>query len=168
MGKKYEITQKDAEEARKLMERKDLNPNIIMKLMVIALRGEGVKNSEIVKVTKLSANYVPMIVSAFIHKGFEDLLVDRRGGNNRRVTEWEEMKFLKSWRAKAEKGKIITTKEMWLDFQKRYGIKISLSAFHRLLKRNKWSKTQPRKRHIKSANAKIKRASKKLNVLQEN
>jgi transposase len=158
----YKITNEDALTARKLMENNTLNTNIVLKLMVIALRGEGLKNSEIVKLTKLSKGYVPIIVSTFIHKGFEGLVIDNRGGNNRRVTEWQEKKFLKSWRQKAETGKIITTKEMWLDFQQRYNVEITLQAFHRLLKRHKWSKTQPRKRHIKSADAITKRASKKL------
>ena len=168
MKKPLEITQENAREAREKMKEKKLDAKAYRKLLVIALKGEGKDNKEIAMATNFKISYVPKLISKFYHKGIEGLLKDERGGaNNRRVSEWQEKKFLSRWRARAEKGRIITAKEMRLDFQETYNVSITESSFHRLLNRHEWRKKQPRKRHIKSAGARIKRASKKLNVVQE-
>ena len=164
----YNINQEDALEARRLMKTAGLDIKTYRRLEVIALRGEGKSNSEIVEITGFADKYVPQIISKFFHNGFESLLEDKRTGNNRRISPREERRFLNRWKNKALKGRIITAKEMWLAFQKEYGVEITMNAFYKLLNRNKWSKKQPRKIHKKAADAKTQRASKKLSPVPEN
>jgi transposase len=167
MGKLYKITPTNAEEARKLMNTPGIKAIVYRRLQVIALRGEGLSNSEIVKITGFADKYVPQLISKFFHNGFEPLLKDNRTGNNRLVSLKEERKFLNKYRNKAQKGLIVNGKEMWLAFNEEFGVDMKQNNFYKLLDRHNWSKKQPRKIHKKSADARTKRASKKLNVLPE-
>lgn len=132
MPKTYEITHEDAVSARNLMKSKKIDVKSYRRLEVIALRGEGKKNIEIANTTKFCKDHVSKIVSKFIHSGFENLLRDKRSGKNRKVTEWQEVKVLKGWRKKAERGEIISTKERGLSFQENYEVTITIEAFNRL------------------------------------
>lgn len=160
MPKSYTITQEDAAKAREYM-KKTTDKKIYRRLEVIALRGEGQKNAEIVKITGFAEKYVPQIVSMFVREGFDALLQDKRSGNNRKVTAEEEQKFLNRYKEKSQQGQIITVNEMWQDFQKEFSTTITIQAFYRLLRRNKWRKIMPRARHPKSADAQTIEASKK-------
>ena len=160
MTKKYTITSEQAQQARKYM-KKTKDTKSYRRLEVIALRGEGMKNPEIVRVTGFAEKYVPRIVSLFTHQGFEALLSDQRGGNHRKVSSEQEKEFLASYQKQAEQGTILTVQEMWLDFQETFQVTMKLPAFYRLLHRNHWRKVKPRSRHPKAAGAEEKEASKK-------
>jgi transposase len=140
---------------------------VYLRMQVIAMRGEGKTNAEIAETTGYALNYISKIVTRFFHNGFAILLGDKRSGNNQKVNDWQTGKFLKKWKKRAEAGKIISTNEMRLDFQKQYNISITPQAFRRLLKRHGWRKIEPRKQHIRVADAKTIKASKKLNVKLE-
>jgi transposase len=168
MPKTYKITHENAVEARNFMD-KTTDAKIQIRLLVIALRGEGRKNPEIAQITGFAPKYIPQIISTFVHSGFSALLTDnRQGGNRRNVSVWEEQKFLKSWKQKAEKGKITSAKEMRLAYQDKFGVTITESAFLRLIKRHGWRKIEPKKQHQKVADAQTQRASKKLNQNPDN
>jgi len=68
MPKMYEITQENAKEARKLMSEPSLKTNSYRRLEVIALRGEGMSNSEIVKVTSFATMDFRYILDAEKYK----------------------------------------------------------------------------------------------------
>jgi len=168
MPREYKITKEDALEARRLMGSVQVDKKTYRRLLVIALRGEGKKNSEIVQITGFAEKYVPRLISKFFHNGFEILLEDKRTGNNRRVSPREEQRFFNRWKNRAKKGRIITTQEMLIAFREEFNVEMTRNAFYRVLDRNNWSKTQPRKIHKKAADAKTQRASKKLNPSPEN
>lgn len=161
MPKTYRITSEEAKKAREYM-KKITDKKIYRRLEVIALRGEGLTNPAIVKITHFSKGYVPKIVSEFARNGFDSLLTDNRGGNNRKVTQEEEKDFLDTYKKQAERGKIITAKDMWKAFEKTFNVTIELPAFYRLLTRNNWRKVMPRSIHPKAADAETTDASKKL------
>lgn len=157
-----------AKEAQEHMKANKADVKIYRRIQVIYLKSLGKGHEEIAEVTLFSTSYIAKIVTKFNQKGFEALLSDNRnGGNKRKVSEWQEIKFLKSWRRRSEKGQITSTKEMRIDFCEKYGISITESAFLRLLKRHGWRKIEPQKQHKKVADAKTQRASKKLNVEPE-
>jgi transposase len=162
MPKTYIISPEEGKEARKYMEQIS-DKKIYRRLEVIALRGEGMKNKEIVSVTQFGAKYVPQIVSLFVREGFPALLTDNRGGNHRKISVSDEQKFLKGYQSKAETGHLITVKAMWLDFREEFGIDMGLTGFYTMLRRNNWRKVMPRSIHPKAADAQEIAASKKLN-----
>lgn len=167
MKKRYEISKEDAMLAQEYM-KKHKDVKIYRRLQVIELAGQGKKRIEIAEITHFSKDHVSRIIAKFIHNGIESLIEDKRTGNNRKVTEWQEVKFLKSWRKRAERGEIVNVKKMWNDFQERYEVTLTLKAFYELLDRHGWRKIKPRKQHPKVASPKAIKRSKKLNVKPEN
>ncbi|SJZ42033.1 hypothetical protein SAMN02745116_00268 [Pilibacter termitis] len=116
MTKEFKITKEQAIEARKYMKATNVK-RIYRRLEVIALRGEGKKNKEVVEITGFSNKYVPQIVSMFMKEGFDKLLKDGRvGGNSRKVSKEDEEKFFEQYKEKANKGQLITAREMRVDF----------------------------------------------------
>lgn len=168
MPKTYEITHEDVQRARSYMEKKDLDIKAYRRLQVIEQRGLGKRREEVAQITRFSINHVSQIVSLFKRSGFEALLEDKRTGNNRKVIEWQETKFLKSWRKRAERGEVVNVKKMWNDFQEKYEVTITIKAFYELLDRHGWRKIKPRKQHPKVASPKAIKRSKKLNVEPKN
>jgi len=163
MPKTYKITHEDVLEAQKYMnETKDLNA--YRRLQVIELRGQGLSREEVALITHFSKSHVSQIVTKFIHKGMPSLLEDKRTGNNRKVTEWQEKKFLKSWKRKAERGEVVEIKMMLEAFQEKFDVEMSVSGFYDLLKRHGWRKIKPRPKHPKAASQKEVKRSKKLSV----
>ena len=162
-----EINLKVATQARQRI-KANKHPKANMRLLVIALRGEGKKLEEIAEVTGYTSRQVSRIIAKFKNHGFNAIIKDKRKGNNRKVTLQEERKFFKKYREQAQKGEIITADGMWKDFQETFKVKIDISAFYKMLKRNGWRKVMPQLQHKKSADAKTIKASKKLSQNTKN
>ena len=168
MEKNNGIPQEVVNQARQII-KTNKHPKANLRLLVIALRGEGKKIKEIAEITKFSTRQVSKIIAKYKEKGLRSLLKEKRGGaNNRKVTVTEEREFFKKYKEKAKAGEIITAEEMWKDFQETYDITMDISPFYRLLKRNGWRKVIPELQHPKTADAKTRRASKKLTLDTEN
>jgi transposase len=168
MKKPVEITHEIGNQARQYI-KGNKYPKANMRLLVIALKSEGKTTKEIAEITKFSTRQVLRIVKKCEEKGVKALLEERRGGaNNKRVTNKQERRFFKKYKEKAKTGEIITALEMRKEFQEEFGVEITKSGFYRLLKRHGWRKIMPELQHPKSADAKTRRASKKLNLVTEN
>jgi transposase len=163
----YKITQENAKTARQLIASNNY-PTAQMRFLVIALRGEGEKISRIAEITNFSTRQVSRIITKFSDEGFKALTKKKHKGNHRTVTEKEERNFFKKYKKQAKEGRLITAKDMWKDFCESFNCEITQKAFYRVLARNGWRKVMPRLQHPKAADAKTKRASKKLNPFIEN
>jgi transposase len=154
MKTKYNITIKHSIKARQLMTTNN-NPKAQMRLLVIALRGEGETQESIAKITKFSTRQISRIAAKFIQEGFNGLTKKKHNGNHRITTPQEEQKFFKKFKKQAQEGTLITAEVMWIEFKKEFKSTITIHAFYRMLKRNGWRKV---------ADAQTQRASKKLNL----
>ena len=167
MKKTIEITHSIGNQARQII-KGNKYPKASMRLLVIALTAEGKTVKEIAGITKFSTRQVYRIIAKCEEKGVKSLLGETRGGaNNRKVSAKEEKRFFKKYREQAKEGKIITAEDMWKDFCKTFDVTIDISAFYRLLKRNGWRKVIPELQHPKTADAKTRKASKKLSPVTE-
>ena len=59
----------------------------------------------------------------------------------------EERAFLRPFFARAERGELATTQEIWHAFEARVGHEVDDSTIYRLLLRHGWRKLMPRPRH---------------------
>ena len=165
MRKPYRITEENKLEAYKILkeQKNAIDTKAYRRVQAIALKGEGKSNAEISKTTGIAYTHVSRILGLFVREGFEALLVDnRKGGNNQKVTFAQELFFLESYREAAESGRIITVKDLWLDFQEEFNVSMARSSFYQLLQRHDWRKIIPRKSHPKKADDATIEASKKL------
>lgn len=160
MRKIIEVTEEEAIEARILLKKTDKKS--YPRLMVVALKGEGHKNKEIATITGFSSEHVSRILKKYRENGFDALIQDYRTSNNRKVTHDEEVAFLKEFDQLAKQGKVIVVKELWVAFQEKFSVTITIEGFYGLLHRHGWRKVMPRTRHPKAADASKMEASKKL------
>ena len=80
------------------------------------------------------------------------------------MTKEEEKAFLEKFREKAEKGQMISVKEIKEEYDKIVGHETKSSFIYVVLRRNGWRKIMPRSRHPKKASEEAINASKKLKV----
>ncbi|WP_273497438.1 winged helix-turn-helix domain-containing protein [Peptoniphilus rhinitidis] len=80
----------------------------------------------------------------------------------------EEEEFLKQFEEKAEKGQIITAKEIEKAYIERVGHPIGGSQIYYVLKRHNFRKIMPRSKHPKKASEEVIKISKKLTPKEKN
>ena len=161
MPKTYTITAENARVIREAMDKKE-NQRFYKRLLAVALRGEGKSNGEIAEITGFNGKYVSQLVSLYCRLGLSNLASDgRKGGNHRNMSDDEEREFLESFRKKAEKGQIITVKEMTAAYYKKLGKSCNKEIYY-LLHKHGWRKIMPRGKHPKRATAEEIESSKKL------
>ncbi len=169
MRKPYKITSENKIEAQKLLKKNVLDTKAYRRVQAVALKGEGYSNAQISEITGISYTHVSRILGLFVREGFESLHKDnRKGGNRQKVTFAQELLFLESYIELAESGKMITVKDLWLDFQEEFNVSMARSSFYRVLKRHNWRKIIPRKAHHKKADDATIEASKKLTQNMKN
>jgi len=140
--------------------------NIYKKLQAVALRGEGLTNGEIAKVTGYNSNYVGELCKTYTIHGLEKLRTDgRKGGNNRNMSKEGASEFLKKYEEEAVNGQVITADAMAAAYDEAVGKKHkSLSTFYYLLHTHKWRLVTPKKQHPNKASDEEIAASKKLTL----
>lgn len=163
MPKTYTITAENAEELRKAMKEKS-NQKFFAKLQAVALRGEGKSNNEIGSITGYHPVYVSSLVSTYCREGLAELCKDdRKGGNNRNLTEEKEKAFLAEFEELASKGQIITISEIAAAYDELTGKeRDSNSTVYYLLHKHGWRMITPRTAHPGKASDEAIEASKKL------
>lgn len=167
MGIKYNISIEEAEKIKKI--RKTIkNKKEDKRLHAIQLRSEGKTNIKIAEKLDTSDRVVSRWVSIYIKNGIEGLLSKKQKGNRRNLSIKEEKEFLKQFEEKANKGQVITAKEIEKGYIELVGHSIGGSQIYRLLKRHGWRKVMPRSKHPKKASEEVIEASKKLNQWKKN
>jgi len=162
MPKKYIITEENAAQIRRAME-KEKSINLYRRMETVALRGEGKSNGEISEIVKFNRKYVSQLVSLYANKGLSALAEEgRKGGNNRNLSLEDEQEFLEKFRKEAEAGHIITPAEIKAAYDKLVGKETKDPFIYAILRRNKWRSVMPRSRHPQKASDEEIESSKKL------
>ena len=106
---------------------------------------------EIGKRFNVSKQMVSNLVSAYNRDGEKALDGNGRGQRQKAYMSLEkETVFLKEFTDQAEKGCVITVKEIQDSFEKKVDHSVSKSTVYRLLKRHSWRKIKPRPAHAKA------------------
>lgn len=156
-------TIEESQEARRLMDHPD-NPAHSRRLQVIALRGEGYTQRETAEIVGLHIRTVNDTCKKFKDGGF-DALREHRTSNSWKVDFEAVDKFLEKYVERSKKAEILSTREIWLDFQDFFQVSYTLEAFYRLLDKHGWRKVRPRPEHPQKADAETIEASKKLTLI---
>ena len=142
------------------------NVNAYKRLQAVALRGEGKQNAEIAEVTGFHPDWVGKLSKVFCDEGIEGLLKDdRKGGNNRNMSEIEAKEFLNRFEEQAKKGQVITIETIAKAYDEAVGkTHKSLSTVYYLLHNHGWRMITPKKQHPGKASEEEIEASKKLTL----
>ena len=162
MPKTYTITTENSKELREAMKDKN-NSRYYAKLQSVALRGEGKDNKEIGPITGYHPSYVSHLVSIYCSEGVSGLCKDeRKGGNNRNMTEEEEKAFLSGFEETAKSGELTTITEIAAAYDEATGKEHeSKSTVYYLLHKHGWREIMPQTAHPKKASDEEIEASKK-------
>ncbi len=166
MKQKWNITKEDAIKVREKMKEVKC-PKIYNKLEIIALSGEGKTDKEIVEIKHCKDTRARYLRRDFLLKGIDYFAVDHRNGRNHALmTKEEEKEFLQQFEEEAEKGQLITVKEIAEKLDQKTGkTRSSRSTIYRILHRNGYRKIMPRPAHPKKASEEEINSSKKLKQL---
>jgi transposase len=161
----YNISQENAEELRKEMKNAK-NTLQYRKMEAVVLRGEGMKNEEIAKITGFHPDMVGRFAKEYLEGGLPGLLFDgRKGGNHRNATDEEEQEFIAQFEKEAEAGRIISANEIAAAYDKRFGKEHkSNSTVYYLMHKLGFRKVMPRSQHPNKASEEAIEASKKLTL----
>ena len=132
------------------------------KLRALILRYEGLSNIEAANRLGLGRVRVSQLVSEYKKNGLASFLENKYKGNNRNMTEAEELEILERFRKKAEAGQVVVVKDIKATFDEKLGRDTGRGYIYMLLKRHGWRKVMPRSKHSKKANEEAIEASKKL------
>jgi transposase len=101
----------------------------------------------------VSKGFVHKVIQRYNNQGEEALKTPGSGGRRNSYLSWEQEKqLIDSFKQKAAKGQIATTKEIQLAYEKLVGFKVHKTTIYRLLERHQWRKIVPRPTHPKSNN----------------
>ena len=144
----YTESQKDEIKSayKKSHERRERNRLLALKLIIC-------RNYEIeivAVICELSKSYIEKIVSMHHAHGLARVLGKAQGGNNRYLTHDEEATILEKFRARAEKGEIVSGIEIQREYEKAVGHEVSNSQIYYVLERHEWRRVKPRKQHPKA------------------
>ncbi len=110
------------------------------------------KAEEIAKHCGVSKAMVHQVISTYNRLGVEAVETAGKGGRRHEYLRLEEEhQFLAPFFARAERGEIATTAEIWQAFEARVGHQVDDSTIYRLLHRHGWRKLMPRPRHPKAS-----------------
>ena len=150
MEKKYRIS---AEQEAELQEarRKNNKKTVEKRLRALIMRAQGKKNVEIGRVTDFHPAYVSQLVSTYCNQGLSAIIGNHYAGNRRNMSIAEEEAIISQYREKAEKGQLVSIKELKTAYEEAAGHQIGAGQIYRVLKRHKWRKVMPRSQHPKKA-----------------
>lgn len=157
----FKITKEQVYEIEQEMVRTK-DSKVYKRLQAVMLRGKGKTINEICEITGYSFSTVSILSKKYLNDGISALVSDKRTSNNYYLTESEEEAFLEQFKEAAQKGQVITVKEMHIAYQKRIGKETPIRSFYDLLKRHGWRKIMPRPKYPKAADAETIDVSKKL------
>jgi len=161
----YRISAEEAKRIREEMEEVK-NVSAYKRLQAVALRGEGKDNTVIAEVTGFHPDWVGKLSKIFCNEGIEGLVKDeRKGGNNRNMSEIEAEEFLSKFEEQAKNGQVITVETIAKAYDEAVGkTHKSLSTVYYFLHNHGWRMVTPRKQHPGKASDEEIEASKKLTL----
>jgi transposase len=149
-------------EAAKALAKKNQNKRVDKRLQVLILRYEGLKDQEIGDKLGYHRKRVSQLCAEYARIGLEEYARHKYGGNHRALTNEEEAEILEKFEKKAEKGEVVTVREINDELDKIRGKDTGKGYVYNVLARHGWRKVMPRSRHPKAADEATVEASKKL------
>jgi len=159
--KTYHISEGEYE-AAKALAKKNQNKRVDKRLQVIILRYEGLEDQEIGDKLGYHRKRVSQLCAEYAKVGLEEYARHKYGGNHRALTYREEAEILEKFEKKAEKGEVVTVREIKDELDKKRGKDTGKGYVYEVMKRHGWRKVMPRSRHPKAADEATVEASKKL------
>jgi transposase len=157
----YHISEAEYETAKALA-KKNQNKRVDKRLQVIILRYEGLKDQEIGDKLGYHRKRVSQLCAEYARVGLEEYARHKYGGNNRALTYEEEAEILEKFEKKAEKGEVVTVREIKEALDEKRGKDTGKGYVYNVLARHGWRKVMPRSKHPKAADEEAIEASKKL------
>jgi len=164
MKMKHTITEPEYEAAKK-MAKANRDKRIEKRLQVIILRYEGKTDREIAEKLDYHRKRVSQLCSEYKAVGLTEYARNKYGGNNRNMTDEEEIAFLSGFEEAAQKGQVITIAEIAAAYDEATGKERgSKSTVYYLLHKHDWRIITPRTAHPGKASDEAIEASKKLTL----
>lgn len=109
------------------------------------------KAEDIARHCGVSKASVHAVISSYNRLGVAAVETPGKGGRRSGyLSVEEETEFLAPFFARAQRGELATTAEIWRAFEERVGHQVDDSTIYRLLNRHGWRKLMPRPRHPKA------------------
>jgi len=159
--KTYHISEGEYE-AAKALAKKNQNKRVDKRLQVIILRYEGLKDQEIGEKLGYHRKRVSQLCAEYAKVGLEEYARHKYGGNHRALSREEEAEILEKFEKKAEKGEVVTVREIKEALDEKRGKDTGRGYVYNVLARHNWRKVMPRSKHPKAADEEAIEASKKL------
>ena len=106
------------------------------------------KAEDIARHCGVSKASVHAVISSYNRLGVAAVETPGKGGRRSGyLSVEEETEFLAPFFARAQRGELATTAEIWRAFEERVGHQVDESTIYRLLNRHGWRKLMPRPRH---------------------
>jgi transposase len=106
---------------------------------------------DIAKDTGVSLSKVHTLIPRYNKLGVAAVETGGKGGRRREyITLKEEDELLKTFFERAEKGELVTNRQIKQEYEKIVGHKVHETTIYRLLDRHKWRKVMPRRKHPKA------------------
>ena len=163
MRKKHKINAEQLAEIR-AARRANKDKNAEKRLEALEMVAIGEKQRVIAEKTGFHIKYIGQLVVKYLTEGIEVIVGKKREANRRNMSFAEEADFLKQFKDRAEKGQIVTAKEIRVAYEEKIGHKCGNGQVYRLLKRHGCRKLKPRGKHPKKASEAEIEASKKLTL----
>ena len=158
---KFIITEEEYNSV-KIAEKNTKDKRISRRLKVIQYSYEGMTNKAISEKLDYSESYVPRLLKKFKEDGLDDFIKNKYKGNHSYMDKETEEKILSKFEEEAQKGNIISVKEIRKEIEEQIGKKTPDNYVYRLLYRHGWRKVLPRRKHPKCASKEEQDSSKKL------
>lgn len=142
------------------------NKNEDIRFKTIILKLEGMNIKEIAQKLDIGESTVYEWIRKYKKGAIDALKNKKRLGNHRNLSHEEERELLRAFEERAQKGQIVTAKEIEKAYIEKVGHSIGSGQIYYVLKRHGFRKIMPRSKHPKKANEEAIDASKKLTVKQ--
>ncbi len=161
---KFIITEEEYNKV-KIAEKNTKDKKISRRLKVIQYSYEGLTNKEISEKLDYNESYITQILKKFKKEGLDEFIKNKYKANHSYMSIETEERILSKFESEAEKGNIISVKEIRKEIEEEIGRKTPDNYVYRLLNRHNWRKVLPRRKHPKSASKEEQNSSKKLRKL---
>lgn len=138
-----------------------------LRYKAIILKLKGFKIKEIMEKLDIGKTTLQTWLNNYKEDSIDGLKNKKRPGNNRNLKFEQEKAFLEQFEQKAQRGQIITAKEIEKAYIELVGHSIGSGQIYCVLKRHGFRKIMPRSRHPKKVNKEVIETSKKLTQEQE-
>jgi len=144
--------------------KRNKNKNTDRRLCVLLMKIDGKPIEEIATRTGYNPTYARSLVTKYFAEGLDAIIGKKRVANNRNMSFSEEADFVNGFIERAEKGELVTVKDIKLAYEAKVGHEIGSGHIYMILKRHGWRKIKPRPQHPKKASDEAIEASKKLTL----